>query len=157
MRFNEILHNDIFIKTLDEITQLERERKFCRHGIEHLLDVARCACIISLENKLDIDRDIIYAAALLHDIGRGEEYKNGTPHHIAGGAVAEKILDNTSYNYEEKEEILKAVTAHRTKSDVYDLAGIIYMADKLTRTCFCCAAQDECNWSDEKKNFNMRY
>lgn len=157
MRFNEILHNDIFIKTLAEITQLEMKRKFCRHGIEHLFDVARCACIISLENKLNIDRDVIYAAALLHDIGRGEEYKNGTPHHIAGGDIAKKILADTSYNNQEKEEILKAVIAHRTKSDIYALAGIIYMADKLTRTCFCCAAWNECSWSEEKKNFNMRY
>lgn len=157
MRYNEILANREFIFTLNRLNELEKDRKFCRHGIEHLLDVARAAYIISLEKKLDIDKDVIYAAALLHDIGRVAEYENGTPHNIAGAKLAEKILTDTSYGLTETIKILSAIKNHRINSDVCDLSGIIYIADKLTRPCFMCKAIDECNWSSEKKNFVMRY
>ncbi len=157
MRFNEILENNDFKRLLKEIEELERNRKFCRHGMEHIFDVARVAYIISLEKGIGIDKDIIYAAALLHDIGRSEEYRNGIPHHIAGAETAQKILANTSYNSEETGIIINAIASHRKNENGNDLAKIIYMADKLTRNCAMCEAVEECNWSEEKKNYKMRY
>ena len=38
----------------------------------HFLDVARIGTIIALEEGLKIDREWIYAAALLHDCGKHE-------------------------------------------------------------------------------------
>ncbi len=48
-----------------------RRGTYCRHGLEHLLDVARISYIQVLEDGLDYDENVLYAAALLHDIGKG--------------------------------------------------------------------------------------
>lgn len=157
MKFNAILKNKLFVSLINELEELESDRIFCRHGIDHLFDVARAAYIISLESGADIGKDIIYATALLHDIGRVEQYKNGTPHDIAGVAAAKKILMQTGFNEEEIQAITAAIGMHRTENGANTLSGIIYRADKLTRKCFCCKAAAECNWSDNKKNQEMRY
>ena len=52
----------------------EKERIFCRHGMEHLLDVARIAYITNLEEGLGIEKDVIYAAGLLHDVIEDTDY-----------------------------------------------------------------------------------
>jgi uncharacterized protein len=157
MRYNKILKNKSFLNLLDELKALEENRIFCKHGIEHLLDVARTAYIISLERGLDIDKNIIYTTALLHDIGRVEQYKNGTEHHIAGCEIARNILIEENFNADEISIVLSAIAEHRNRGDDKSLSGIIYMADKLTRPCFMCKATDECNWSENKKNKDMRY
>ena len=41
----------------------------------HLLDVARLAWIFNLEANQEISKERIYAAALLHDIGRHIQYE----------------------------------------------------------------------------------
>ena len=89
---NNILKNKNFRDILSKINSAEKDRIYCNHGIDHLLDVARSAYILNLENGLDIPKEIIYGTALLHDIGRYEQYKNGTNHHKAGGEIAKKIL-----------------------------------------------------------------
>ena len=157
MRYNNILNNKKFISLLNEINDLEKDRIFCSHGIGHLFDVARTAYIICLENGIKTDKDIIYAAALLHDIGRAEEYKGGRAHNIAGAEIAEEILAQCSYNKEEIKLITDAIRSHRVNTDENTLAGIIFSADKLTRPCFMCNAEKLCNWDKEKKNFTMRY
>ena len=40
---------------------------------------------------------MIYAAGLLHDIGRYEQMKKGTPHHLAGARLAERILTDCDF------------------------------------------------------------
>ena len=62
------------------ITKKELNRKFCCHNIEHSLDVARIGYIMILEQNLNIDKELFYAAALLHDAGR----YSGTPHNESG-------------------------------------------------------------------------
>ena len=52
----------------------EADRRFCRHSMVHFLDVARIGTIIALEEGLKINREWIYAAALLHDCGKHEQY-----------------------------------------------------------------------------------
>ena len=42
------------------------------------------------------------------------------------------------------------------KRQGYDLAGILYRADKNSRNCFACKAEHECNWSREKKNTRIK-
>lgn len=79
-RVNQILFHPRYRQALEQTELWERDRKFCRHGISHFLDVARLAYIRCLEERLDVDKDVIYAAALLHDIGRYQQYERGTPH-----------------------------------------------------------------------------
>ena len=43
------------------IEQLEQQRIFCRHGLEHLLDVARIAWILTMEDQLPLDKEIVYS------------------------------------------------------------------------------------------------
>ena len=60
---------------------------FCRHGLEHLLDVARLMYIYDREAEFGIAQETLYAAALLHDIGRAVSYRDGTPRDEAGARL----------------------------------------------------------------------
>ena len=126
--------------------------------MQHFLDVARIAYIISLEKGLQLDKDIIYAAALLHDIGRWKQYKYGIPHDKASAELAEDILLECGYGTQEIDNILSAILNHRTESSTAgSLEKIIFESDKLSRGCFNCPVSDRCNWSEEKKNINIKY
>lgn len=89
-RLEAIRNHPLYQSSLRRLSDLERSRIFCRHGMEHLLDTARIAYIKSLERALPLSRDLIYAAALLHDIGKWEQYENGTPHELSSARIAEE-------------------------------------------------------------------
>ena len=65
-----IRNHPLYEKHYNKLKKTEQERIFCRHQMEHLLDVARIAYIYNLEQGLGITKDVIYGAALLHDIGK---------------------------------------------------------------------------------------
>ena len=67
-RVNAILKHKTYRKYYDQIEKIEKDRIFCRHQMPHLLVVARIAYITNLERNLGYDREVIYAAAILHDI-----------------------------------------------------------------------------------------
>ena len=68
-RVNSICSHPLWKSCVSKIRDLERERIFCCHDTSHFLDVARIAWIENLEKRLAISREMIYAAAMLHDIG----------------------------------------------------------------------------------------
>jgi HD superfamily phosphodiesterase len=157
-RINSILHNEFYIKCIRKIQNYEVNRVYCGHNIEHFLDVARIAYIINLEKKLNIKKDIIYAAALLHDIGRWKQYQDGTPHHIASVELSIEILKSACYKSNEIDDITRAIGGHRSiNSSENTLESIIYFSDKKSRNCFKCAARESCNWMEENKNYNIVY
>ena len=90
-RVNQILQHTLYQSCRRQIDEKEKDRIFCGHDMGHLLDVARLAWIFNLEANQEISKERIYAAALLHDIGRHIQYENGTPHQIAGLPIAEQI------------------------------------------------------------------
>ena len=96
-RIDAILADERFCYGLERITLLEKDRIFCCHGLPHLLDTARIAWIMVLEQGLSLQKDIVYGAALLHDLGRYRQYEDGTPHHQASAALAETILPDAGY------------------------------------------------------------
>ncbi len=153
-RVNQICSHPLWKDSLKKIQELEQDRIFCRHTIEHFLDVARIAYIETLEKDLHLSKEIIYAAALLHDIGRHLEYTQGIPHEEGSFQIAEAILKECGFEKEEQEKILSAIQAHRMQETGFadNLAGILYRADKKSRNCAFCAAFQECNWDREKKN-----
>ncbi|NLK96367.1 MAG: HD domain-containing protein [Clostridiales bacterium] len=155
-KINEILNNKKYKYYLNKLYEYEKERKFCIHDIEHFLAVARIAYIKVLEEGLSYSKDVIYAIGLLHDIGRVLQYEDNTPHNEGSVIIGKEILDETSYNEKEKEEILRAINNHR-KVEEDSLSKIIYISDKLSRNCFNCKALKECYWSIEKKNFKIKY
>ena len=157
-RVNSILQNEKFKECVRKNQEYEINREFCHHDIEHFLDVARIAYIQVLENKLEIEKNIVYATALLHDIGRWLQYETGVSHEKAGAALAQEILIECGYEKQEIEHILKAIGNHRKNDNSNDiLSDIIYSSDKLSRSCFNCKAYKECKWSDEKKNNIIKY
>ena len=150
----KITLNNIYKTKYDRLQILEKEREFCNHTMEHFIDVARIAYIINLEENLGIKKQIIYAAALLHDIGRADEYDYGIPHHTAGAQIAEEILNSMDiFDDNEIKDILEAIKEHRSNSsNRTKLGDILYRSDKLSRCCFNCNVNDKCNWSEDKKN-----
>lgn len=158
-RIDRILRCAAFRENLDKIKAAEKDRIFCRHDMAHFLDVARIAVIISLEEGLDIDRELIYGAALLHDIGRHRQYTDHIPHEQAGVIIAGDILSKCGFNDKETRVILEAINSHRDDSMALEtsLRGVLYRADKASRPCFACAAESDCNWKESKKNHQILY
>lgn len=158
-RIDKILKDDLFLFHLNKNIAAEADRRFCRHNMSHFLDVARIGTIIALEEQLDIQREWIYAAALLHDLGKHIQYEQGTPHEIPGSEIAPGILRRCGFDDKETAVIADAIRCHRdgTVADEKTLRGILYRADKASRSCFGCEAEPDCNWKGEKKNLIIRY
>lgn len=152
---DRIIHHPLFRSSMKKIREYEENREFCCHGIEHSLDVARMAYIDNLEQNLGFSKEIIYAAALLHDIGRWQQYEENIPHEEAGAVLASVILKDTSFNADEIAQILEAIGNHREKQ-IEAFSQLLYRADKQSRICWLCEAQDACYWPDEKKNRTIR-
>ena len=152
IRVDRILNHPEFKESMRMIRILEKERIFCCHGMEHLLDVARIAYIANLEAGLGLKKDVVYAAGLLHDVGKYLQYQHGTPHHVTSAGIGQKILDDAGYVKDEQDKIIQAILNHREAKALEgdDLSRILYQADKLSRACYACEASKECNWSEEK-------
>lgn len=168
-----LLEDKIFLETIDAIERLEDQRVYCRHGFAHLMDVARLACMSNTENGRALEEEQIYLAALLHDIGRAEEYENGISHATTGKRLAGEILLRIGYPHKKAQMILDVIEGHRNKPDCLiqeeqfeqnlkieqeaqtqqaDLQRLIYDADKKSRACFLCKAADSCKWNTDQKN-----
>ena len=155
-RYQTILKDPLYCIELQKLAKFEKNRRFCRHTMEHFLDVARIMYILSLEAQTTLSKDIIYATALLHDIGRAQEYENGTPHNEASVTIATCILSSCDYNDDEIQQITSAIDKHRTETSKTDcLSAYLYQADKLSRNCFTCPAYEECYWPTDKKNHTI--
>ena len=154
-----IRKHPLYLSSCKRLEELERDRRFCRHQMPHLLDVARIAYIRSLENGLGLKKEVIYAAAILHDIGKASQYTEGIPHETAGKETAEKILEDTdTFTGEERQMILQAILEHRRDSENQSVLGrLLYESDKLSRACYACPAEKECNWSSGKKNMEIKW
>lgn len=185
-KIDKLLNHKSYIAALDKITEYEINREFCKHGIEHLLDVARIAYIINLEEHLQIPKEIIYAVALLHDIGRGAQYSVGTPHNEASVEISRVILDEIGFTDIEQNQILNTIHHHGNHGDQHgkygnhysnqgnhenygnnrkefthniedNLCYIMNHADQLSRTCFHCSAYEQCYWNISMKNKTIYY
>lgn len=116
-RVEAIRNNPLFRASMERIERAEAEREFCRHGMSHVLDVARIAWITALERRCRVPKDVVYAAALLHDVGRAEQYATGEDHDVAGARIAGEILKglpaSLQFDAAERSAILAAVAGHR--------------------------------------------
>lgn len=160
-RVNEIWKHPLYQKYYARIEELEQNRVFCRHQMPHLLDVARIAYIRNLEDDMGFAKDVVYAAAVLHDIGKALQYEARIPHELVGVDIAEQILADlpaeAAYTTDEKRMILTAVKGHRRlREDPEPLEKLLYESDKASRMCFACPAEAQCDWSREKKNMEIK-
>ncbi|MCM1157733.1 MAG: HD domain-containing protein [Bacteroidales bacterium] len=162
-RIDRLMNHPVYRENLKQIEKAEQERIFCGHGLTHALDVARILYIMVLERSLSFAKDLVYAAALLHDIGRYEQYANQAPHDEAGVRLALTILPDCGYDIEEIRLITEAIQGHNSRDGAGgwetddSLDALLYRADKLSRNCFDCQARKECYWQEEMQNKALWY
>ncbi len=156
-RVNRILAHRDFQGLMAQLEKAERGRIFCGHGMEHLLSVARLMALIAMEEQLSIPRPLIYGAALVHDLGRAEEYRGGRSHEEAGPELAAPILADCGFSFQEQAMILAAVREHRSnwQGRRSPLGELLFRADKGSRPCFACQARPDCSWPPEKQNLTL--
>ena len=156
-RLDEILKNEKFRAYLDKTADYEKDRIYCLHDIAHAFDTARLAYIKSLEENAGIDKELIYAAALIHDIGRCKQYEDGTPHDKASVILGREILEECGFNETEISLISTAVSEHRADSERSPLGKLLFEADNKSRMCMLCSARATCKWKQEDMNMEVVY
>lgn len=156
-RVNRLFALDGYRKAQKIIDENEVDRVFCRHDLQHSLDVARLMYIYSMESDAKLDKELIYAAALVHDIGRAMQYEGLMSHDEAGVVMAERLLPECGFSRDETKVIAGAVGKHRIEdADGEMLSKLLYAADKASRACYACGARDMCNWPEEKMNLKIK-
>lgn len=160
-RVDAIWRSPLYREAYRRVSELERDRPFCLHQAGHLLDVARIMWALDLERGLGIGREVVYATALLHDIGKAAQYEGTGEHEEVGAELASRILaglpDGASFTDEEAGRIVSAIRGHRRPRDGAEpLEALLYQADKASRPCFACAARDGCSWPVWKMNLSIR-
>ncbi len=136
-----MVNHEVYQTYYKRICECETDRVFCCHQMNHLLDVARIAYIKNLEEGLGFDKELIYVAAVLHDIGKSFQYRQQIPHEIAGERVARRILDTLpeglTFSAEENALICLAVRGHRDgMSTGKPIEELFYDSDKRSSTVF---------------------
>ncbi|GFP75041.1 HD domain-containing protein [Clostridium fungisolvens] len=155
-RVNYILNSPKYKAYLSQIEACEADRIYCKHDLKHFLDVARIAYIMVLEEHIQISKEVVYATAILHDIGRFKQYEDGTPHNEASYDIAKALLKEANFDEVESDKVLNAILNHRNdKQSGFDY--ILYKSDKISRDCYACKATLTCNWNEEKRNYNIKY
>ncbi len=150
-RVNRILRDQRFLEYLLKNKDAEMNRIFCCHDFEHLLATARLSWILILESGNPyISREITYAAALLHDIGRWCEYESSRDHALCSAELAAPILREAGFSESESNFISRAIRQHRSKINDLEpehrspLAEALCQADRYSRICFACPSSEEC-------------
>ncbi|MDO0823926.1 HD domain-containing protein [Desulfosporosinus nitroreducens] len=147
-RVNRLLDHEDYICYIEKIDKLEKERRFCKHGFEHGLSVARISYAYLLEKgDVSLSKEAVYAAALLHDIGRWVEYQTGEDHAEASARLALPLLKSCNFSSEDIGIILGGIREHRRHH--YDnltlLGEVLANADDWSRDCRYCSAQTLCH------------
>jgi putative nucleotidyltransferase with HDIG domain len=144
-RFNKIISHELYKSYLGKIAKWEEYRSFCKHDLIHFLDVCRISWILVLEEKLSLNKEVVYGAGLLHDIGRWAEYESGADHAVESALMCSEILEDCGYDDEEIAMIKEAIAAHRIKDEKKcPLGSVLSRADKLSRMCYDCGEIGEC-------------
>ncbi len=157
-RVELLLKDALYIEYIRNNTDEESTIKYCQHGLQHHFDVARIAYILVLEHN-DLNyfvkesglsgklaaKECIYAAGLLHDIGKWKEYREGIDHASYGAKLAREILPRAFFNLGEIDIIGRAIYEHRNiNRDMSFLGERVHRADNLSRVCSQCEDRSNC-------------
>ncbi|HMM07088.1 MAG TPA: HD domain-containing protein [Clostridiales bacterium] len=162
IKMGRLLRSPQYKEYMDQISRCEETRRFCRHDRNHCWETARTAYILYLTGEVpcgelesfspEAAKEMIYAAAFLHDIGRFKEYADeALDHSVEGAVLARPLLFEAGFSDAESRLILKAIAHHRKKDGAgFDL--LLYRADKESRPCYDCPVLAECKkFSPEKQ------
>ena len=73
------------------------------------------------------------------------------------GEILESLPEGKRFTEQEKKMILTAIEGHRRlRKDPEPLERLLYESDKASRMCLACPAEGLCDWSEEKKNMEIR-
>lgn len=156
-RCDNILKHKYYIECMEKIGDFEEDRIYCLHDFSHAMDTARIMYIKSLEENIKLSKEIIYAAAILHDTGRVYQYEKGVPHDVASCEIAKKILPECGFTKDEEETIVRAISEHRKTDKRSVLGELLYFADNKSRMCIKCTARKTCKWKAEEMNMGVEY
>ncbi len=155
-RVRAIIKDIEYQSNLNKTKQAEVNRVYCRHDFHHALSVARLAYLIALEEGVSgLSKSTIYAAALLHDIGRWVEYDHGEDHGEAGAKLAASILRRVGFSSQEQAVILSGIREHR-HPHTSDLGFILARADDLSRDCYRCSAANSCYKAEKMQELQQQ-
>lgn len=114
---------------------VESELSCSAHNMDHV-DRVYNLCL-NLAEGLDVDLDVLRAAALLHDIARireDDDPSGRTDHALVGAGMAARILNDIGFPEEKIEHVRECIVSHRfrTGNGPQSLeARILFDADKL--------------------------
>lgn len=146
-RVNQILQHKLYEDYSAKNRFAEAQRRYCRHGSDHGISVARIAYISLLESKeMSLSKEVIYAAGILHDIGRWVEYETQENHALVGARLAAPILRDCGFSEQEIEIITQGIKEHRLKhSEAQSALGqALAQADDWARDCRNCESKVSC-------------
>jgi len=168
-RIDAIVRDPLFQSSIARISNFEQDREFCKHTLQHFVDVARITYILMLESGQfhqfikeaglsgpAAAKEVIYAAGILHDVARWQEYEAGEDHAPLGAVMAGEIMERTGFDPDEIRAVTVAVREHREQSDRMSLLGeLLFRADNLSRACHECSAQDRCYKFSQMETGNL--
>ena len=155
---DKILKHPAYIEYMRRNAEAEKDRQFCRHDLQHCFDVARVAYIMRLEGGIQIPKERIYVAALLHDIAKWKQYLYKIDHAAEGAVLAAKILADIGAEKQAADEIRDAIRTHRKKEIPKSLLGeILYDSDKACRPCVFCQSIATCSRFANGKSPAVQY
>lgn len=142
------------------LSRLESEFKPCLyyHNLSHTLDVSDATLRLARLEGVDSHYTIILAtAALLHDVGMLDNYKD---HEIASVKVAQSLLPDLNYSQPDIEEICDLILATRLPQEASTLGEMIICdadLDYLGRDDFFMIAHRlRCEWICLGKNYTLK-
>lgn len=157
-RIELLLKDELYCEYIKLNTDGEKAIRYCQHGLQHHIDVARIAYILVLEHN-DLNyfareaglssklaaKETIYAAGILHDVAKWQEIQDGVDYAASGARLARDILPRAFFNANEIDQICRAIYEHRNISqDMSFLGERIHRADNLSRVCGQCEERSNC-------------
>jgi len=121
----------------------ERYRIYEEYMLRHMGDSAHdaghvyrvlWAALGMAESEKNVDWDVLTAAALLHDVGREEQFRTGENHALVGAQMARAFLEELGDGAEFAGKVSECIRTHRFRSDDPPTsveAKLLYDADKL--------------------------
>lgn len=119
-------------RIIDFVRNMLSESNQGAHTLDHTMRVF--SLCLRLSEGLQVNRRVLEAASLLHDIGRPQEISTGISHSIVSGQMSRGILTETGYSEREIEQVVAAIRTHRFSEGIEptSLEGeILSDADKI--------------------------